>query len=131
MEAPAEDLGLTALPRLSVKAAYFLSDLTPDAGLTMFAPGSHAAGGPVTVPAGAIDPADAVTPDIGPCDAVLFEHRTWHAAGLNTSGRTRLGAFLQYGYRWLAPVDGPATEVLAREDLDDSTRHLLTSSFRC
>ncbi|KIZ15373.1 phytanoyl-CoA dioxygenase family protein [Streptomyces natalensis] len=123
MGAAARDLG--TVPRLAIKAAYFLSDPTPDAGVTMVAPGSHTDTGPVTVPPGAIDPPGAITPDLGPCDALLFENRTWHAGGLNTSGRLRLAVMMQYGYRWLAPVDDPAPEVLAREDLTDVERQLL------
>jgi len=32
-------------------------------------------------------------------DAVLFENRTWHASGINLSGRPRIALMLQYGYR--------------------------------
>ncbi|MGO4754762.1 phytanoyl-CoA dioxygenase family protein, partial [Streptomyces sp. 2MCAF27] len=63
MGAAARDLGTSVVPRLAIKAAYFLSDLTPDAGVTMVLPGSHTDIGPVTVPAGAIDPPGAITPD--------------------------------------------------------------------
>jgi ectoine hydroxylase-related dioxygenase (phytanoyl-CoA dioxygenase family) len=106
MSSTNRDLGTEAVCRLSIKAAYFLSALTPDAGVTMILPGSHDTG-PVTVPAGAIDPPGAITPDIGPCDALLFENRTWHAGGLNTSGHPRLAVMMQYGYRWLATSTTP------------------------
>ncbi|MER5210970.1 phytanoyl-CoA dioxygenase family protein [Streptomyces sp. NPDC002838] len=125
MSSTNRDLGTGAVPRMSIKAAYFLSDLTPDAGVTMVVPGSHIETGPVTVPAGAIDPPGAITPDLGPCDVLLFENRTWHAGGLNTSGRPRLAVMMQYGYRWLAAVDDPAPELLDREDLTDIERQLL------
>ncbi|MEV6674343.1 phytanoyl-CoA dioxygenase family protein [Streptomyces sp. NPDC051162] len=125
MSSTNRDLGIEVVPRLSIKAAYFLSDLTPDAGVTMILPGSHTDTGPVTVPAGAIDPPGAITPDIGPCDALLFENRTWHAGGLNTSGHPRLAVMMQYGYRWLAPVDDPAPHLLDREDLTDVEGQLL------
>ncbi|MFV2216372.1 phytanoyl-CoA dioxygenase family protein, partial [Actinomadura sp. LOL_016] len=121
----ADDLGADTVPRLAIKAAYFLSDLTPDAGVTMVVPGSHTRTGPVTVPTNAIDPPDAITPDLGPCDALLFENRTWHAGGLNTSGRPRLAVMMQYGYRWLAPIDDPAPHLLERPDLTDIQRQLL------
>ncbi|MFE2579355.1 phytanoyl-CoA dioxygenase family protein [Streptomyces sp. NPDC059378] len=52
MSSTSRDLGSEVVPRLSIKAAYFLSDLTPDAGVTMILPGSHTDTGPVTVPAG-------------------------------------------------------------------------------
>ncbi|MFV2180074.1 phytanoyl-CoA dioxygenase, partial [Actinomadura sp. LOL_011] len=67
----------------------------------------------------------AITPDLGPCDALLFENRTWHAGGLNTSGRPRLAVMMQYGYRWLAPIDDPAPHLLERPDLTDIQRQLL------
>jgi ectoine hydroxylase-related dioxygenase (phytanoyl-CoA dioxygenase family) len=125
MSAATRDLGPHLVPRLAIKAAYFLSDLTPDAGVTMVVPGSHTDTGPVTVPAEAIDPPGAITPDLGPRDALLFENRTWHAGGLNTSGHARLAVMMQYGYRWLAPIDDPAPELLKREDLSDVERQLL------
>ncbi|MFV2180076.1 phytanoyl-CoA dioxygenase, partial [Actinomadura sp. LOL_011] len=67
----------------------------------------------------------AITPDLGPCDALLFENRTWHAGGLNTSSRPRLAVMMQYGYRWLAPIDDPAPHLLERPDLTDIQRQLL------
>ncbi|MFI0818575.1 phytanoyl-CoA dioxygenase family protein [Streptomyces sp. NPDC021098] len=125
MSTATHDLGSRSVPRLAIKVAYFLSDLTPDAGVTMILPGSHAETGPVTVPAGAIDPLGAISPALGPCDVLLFENRTWHAGGLNTCGRPRLAVMMQYGYRWLAPVDDPAPQLLEREDLTDIERQLL------
>lgn len=32
---------------------------------------------------------------------------------------------MQYGYRWLAPIDDPAPQLLDREDLSDIERQLL------
>ncbi|MFE5159047.1 phytanoyl-CoA dioxygenase family protein [Streptomyces sp. NPDC056697] len=125
MSTATRDLGTRTVPRLSIKAAYFLSDLTPDAGVTMILPGSHTETDRVTIPAGAIDPPGAITPDIGPRDVLLFENRTWHAGGLNTCGHPRLAVMMQYGYRWLAPVDDPAPQLLGREDLTDIERQLL------
>jgi ectoine hydroxylase-related dioxygenase (phytanoyl-CoA dioxygenase family) len=130
MSAATRDLGTHPVPRLAIKAAYFLSDLTPDAGITMVLPGSHTNTGSVAVPAGAIDPPGAITPDLKPCDTLLFENRTWHAGGLNTSGHPRLAVMMQYGYRWLAPVDDPAPELLQREDLTDIERQLLSRPNR-
>ncbi|MFV2217122.1 phytanoyl-CoA dioxygenase family protein, partial [Actinomadura sp. LOL_016] len=48
--APPPATSAPTVPRLAIKAAYFLSDLTPDAGVTMVVPGSHTRTGPVTVP---------------------------------------------------------------------------------
>ncbi|MEO3756071.1 phytanoyl-CoA dioxygenase family protein [Streptomyces sp. B6B3] len=130
MSAATRDLGPDRIPRLAIKAAYFLTDSAADAGITMIVPGSHTRTGPVTVPDGAIDPLDAITPDVGPCDAMLFENRTWHAGGLNTSGHPRLAIMMQYGYRWLAPVDDPAPELLRRDELTDVERQLLGAPDR-
>ncbi|MFE2595781.1 phytanoyl-CoA dioxygenase family protein [Streptomyces sp. NPDC059396] len=125
MSAATADLGRDGVPRLAVKVAYFLSDPGPDSGITMFLPGSHTDTGPVTVPEGAIDPPGAITPDLGPYDALLFENRTWHAGGLNTSGRPRLAIMMQYGYRWLAQLDDPAPTLLQRPGLSAIQRQLL------
>lgn len=125
MGAATRDLGTTAMPRLAIKAAYFLSELTADAGITMLLPGSHTANGPVTVPPGGIDPPGAITPDLGPLDVLLFENRTWHAGGLNTSGHPRLAVMMQYGYRWLAPIDDLDRDLLERDDFTDVERQLL------
>jgi len=108
MSAATTDLGHETVPRLSVKAAYFLSDITPDAGITTFLPGSHTPPPPNPHPTGVIDTPGAITPALGPTDVVVFENRTWHAGGLNTSGHPRLAVMMQYGYRWLSPLDDPA-----------------------
>jgi hypothetical protein len=123
------DLGSRNLPMMAIKAACYLTDPAPDAGVTMFVPGSQTTTGPVVVPAGAIDPPGAVTPKVGPRDTVLFENRTWHAGGLNTSGSPRLALMLQYGYRWLAVVDD-ATRLFHRGDLTDVQRQLLGARDR-
>ena len=121
----ASDLGDDRIPRMAIKCAYYLSDLRHDCGLTMFLPGSHTLTAPPEIPAGGIDPPGAITPDLGPCDAVLFENRTWHAGGVNTSGRTRLAIMMQYGYRWLARVDDPTPHLLHAPSLDPIQRQLL------
>src|SRR2546423_7590901 len=111
------DLGGAHLPRLSVKAAYYLTDArSADAGMTLFARGSHRLEGPLPIPPGEIDPPEAVRPDVRPGDAVLFEHRTWHCQGFNGSGRVRKAVFMEYGYRWLRRR---TREELFPEDLMD------------
>ncbi len=121
----AADLGDDRVPRMAIKCAYYLSDLSDDCGLTMFLPSSHILTAPPEIPAGSIDPPGAITPDLGPSDAVLFENRTWHAGGINTSGRTRLAIMMQYGYRWLARVDDPTPHLLHTPRLDPIDRQLL------
>ncbi|MFG3518327.1 hypothetical protein [Streptomyces bobili] len=56
---------------------------------------------------------------------MLFENRTWHASGINPSGRPRIALMLQYGYRWLQPVDDPATDLLVDPALSPSEQQLV------
>ncbi|MER5813746.1 phytanoyl-CoA dioxygenase family protein [Streptomyces californicus] len=119
------DLGFPNTPRMAIKAAHYLTPLTPDCGLTMFLPGSHLLTEEPVVPAGSIDPPGAITPDITGTDAVLFENRTWHAGGINLSDRTRIALMLQYGYRWLHPVDDPATGLRKNPALTPIEQQLL------
>ncbi|MFF5727957.1 phytanoyl-CoA dioxygenase family protein [[Kitasatospora] papulosa] len=105
------DLGFPHTPRMAIKAAYYLTPVSPDCGLTMFLPGSHRLTEEPVVPVGAIDPPGAITPDITSTDAVLLENRTWHTGGINLAGRPRIALMLEFGYRWLHPVDDPATDL--------------------
>ncbi|KOU43566.1 phytanoyl-CoA dioxygenase family protein [Streptomyces sp. WM6378] len=130
MSSTVADLGARHTPRLAIKVAYFLTGPGPDAGFTMFVPGSHTRTGPVTVPQGDIDPPGAITPGTGPDDVILFENRTWHAGGLNRSGHQRLAVMMQYGFRWLNTVDDPAPALLHRPGLDDVERQLLGARDR-
>lgn len=119
------DLGFPNTPRMAIKAAHYLTPVTPDCGLTMFLPGSHRLTEEPAVPGGAIDPPGAVTPDIVGTDAVLFENRTWHTGGINLSGQPRIALMLQYGYRWLNPVDDPATKLRTDPFLTSVEQQLL------
>jgi ectoine hydroxylase-related dioxygenase (phytanoyl-CoA dioxygenase family) len=124
------DLGVGQTPRMAIKCAYYLTDITPQAGITMFLPGSHRLSTEPEIPVGQIDPPNAVTPSINACDAVLFENRTYHAGGLNTSGEPRISLMIQYGYRWVAPVDDPAPGLPDCADLTDIQRQLLGAPDR-
>lgn len=124
------DLGHANTPRLAVKCAFYLTDIAENCGLTMFLPASHTLHEPPHIANGAIDPEGARTPSIGECDGVLFENRTWHAGGINTSGQPRVAVMLQYGYRWLAPVDDPVPDLLADPRLSDVQRQLLGAPDR-
>lgn len=119
------DLGFPNTPRMAIKAAHYLTPVTPDCGLTMFLPGSQRLTEEPVVPAGAIDPPGAIAPDIAGTDAVLFENRTWHTGGINLSGRPRIALMLQYGYRWLHPIDDPVTHLQRDPDLTPVERQLL------
>ncbi|SDS64291.1 phytanoyl-CoA dioxygenase family protein [Microlunatus soli] len=92
-------------PRLSVKVAYFLSDVS-EAGRGNFwvIPGSHK-NEDVTIPDGDGQPEGAVPVLAKPGMAVLFDRRLWHAASPNWSDITRKVLFYGYGHRWIKPKD--------------------------
>lgn len=93
-------------PRLLIKIAYWLSDLTePGRGAIRLLPGSNRMVGPPAWAPGAADPYGALEITARPGDAVLFEQRTWHAVGPNHSNLVRKSLFFGYGYRWLRPMD--------------------------
>ncbi|MEV1040467.1 phytanoyl-CoA dioxygenase family protein [Streptomyces sp. NPDC050204] len=119
------DLGFGQTPRMAIKVAHYLTPITGDCGLTQFLPGSHLLTQEPEIPEGDIDPVGAITPELDGGDAVIFENRTWHAAGINLSGLPRIALMLQYGYRWLQPVDDPATSLLSNPRLSPIERQLI------
>ena len=96
-------------PRLSVKLAYWLSDVSePGRGNLTLIPGSHKTNwlpGPPKrdVPWPTPDGALQVQVDAG--DVVFFDRRIWHARSDNRSELTRKCVFLGYTYRWIAIRD--------------------------
>lgn len=102
------DLETDPRPRMSVKLAYFLTDLT-EAGRGNFVvlPGSHLSN---TLPRPAegepiVDPAGATPVLAAPGDAVLFDRRLWHRRSDNRSALTRKAVFFGYTYRWVRVRD--------------------------
>jgi hypothetical protein len=99
-------------PRMSVKLAYWLSDVSktgrgnftvlPGSHLTNWLPGPPSRGVPWPPPAGARQ----ITANPG--DLVVFDRRLWHARSDNYSPITRVGAFFGYTYRWVAGRDDVA-----------------------
>jgi ectoine hydroxylase-related dioxygenase (phytanoyl-CoA dioxygenase family) len=99
-------------PRLSVKLAYWFSDvsetgrgnftLLPGSHTTNWLPGPPSRGVPWPQPEGATQ----VTANPG--DLVVFDRRIWHARSDNYSDYTRMGAFFGYTYRWVAGRDDVA-----------------------
>jgi ectoine hydroxylase-related dioxygenase (phytanoyl-CoA dioxygenase family) len=101
-----EDLGHANLPRLDIKAAYYLSDLsTLNSGSTIFSPGSHKLKTCMQIPPGKADPDNVMEPLLKAGDCVLFENRTWHSAAANLTPRTRKAVMFGYGYRWMRSFD--------------------------
>jgi hypothetical protein len=96
-------------PRMSVKLAYWLSDVSeigrgnftviPGSHHTNWLPGPPSRGVPWPPPAGARQ----ITARAG--DLVVFDRRLWHARSDNYSPITRVAAFFGYTYRWVTGRD--------------------------
>ena len=100
------DLGNVAIPRLLVKCAYFLTDLTEkDRGVTMVAPRSHLLTHSPVIPANNNDPEGALEPSLQPGDCLIFENRTFHAGALHRGAEIRKTIMMGYGFRWVMPMD--------------------------
>jgi ectoine hydroxylase-related dioxygenase (phytanoyl-CoA dioxygenase family) len=108
-------------PRLSVKLAYWLSDVSePGRGNFMVVPGSHRVNwiaGPPSRETPWPDPAGAIEVTAAPGDVVLFDRRLWHARSDNHSALTRKAMFFGYTYRWIAMRD--RNERIWSSKLDD------------
>ena len=93
-------------PRLSLKVAYFLSDLTqPGRGNFWIIPGSHTWDTLERPDNGIGQPAGAKPVCVKPGTAVFFDRRLWHTASPNWSQITRKVLFYGYGYRWIRTKD--------------------------
>ena len=99
-------------PRLSVKLAYWLSDVAePRRGNLKLVPGSHLVNwldGPPRRDVEWPDPEGAVEVTAEPGDVVFFDRRIWHARSRNYSPHTRKAVFFGYTYRWTAIRDDNA-----------------------
>lgn len=118
-------------PRLSVKLAYWLSDVSETGrGNLTLVPGSHTTNwlpGPpkrdVPWPA----PEGAIQVRVNAGDVVFFDRRIWHARSDNLSEITRKCVFLGYTYRWIAIRD-EVSELVGEswwQDLNPVQRQLL------
>jgi ectoine hydroxylase len=112
-------------PRLSVKVAYFLSDVpSEDHGALRVIPGSHHSD---TLPR-AHEPADAVPLLVAAGTAVIFDRRLWHARADNRSTETRRALFYGYTYRWIRPRDELALDPTRLTSMSPVRRQLLGAS---
>ena len=119
------DLGQDNYPRLGLKCAFYLTDLSePNSGVTMLAPGSNQLTERIHIPAGAADPAKALEPLLSPGDCVIFEYRTWHAGAPNFTDITRKCVMIGYCYRWLKPMDYVKQEASFVDKLSDIEKFL-------
>lgn len=91
-------------PRLSVKVAYWLSDVSEiGRGNFKVVPGSHMRNwidGPPRRDVEWPEPAGSVEVCANPGDAVFFDRRLWHTRTNNYSEITRKGIFFAYSHRW-------------------------------
>lgn len=116
-------------PRLSIKVAYFLSDVSEEGrGNFWVVPGSHRKDDLDIPEAGQGQPAGAVPVLAKPGTAVFFDRRLWHAASPNWSDVTRKVLFYGYGYRWIRTKDDmtvsdlwPGSDPIRRQLLGDGT----------
>ena len=100
------DLETHPRPRMSVKVAYFLSDVS-ERGRGNFSvlPGSHLRDAIDRPLDDRNDLAGAVPVLARPGTAVLFDRRLWHMRGENRSSIPRKALFFAYTYRWIRARD--------------------------
>ena len=93
-------------PRVSLKVGFFFSStLATDRGNFHVVPGSHKLNRLDLPDDETLDHPNAKPVQADAGDAVFFDRRLWHAAGINRSAITRKVLFLGYSYRWLRPRD--------------------------
>ncbi|MCY4146202.1 MAG: phytanoyl-CoA dioxygenase family protein [Chloroflexi bacterium] len=120
------DLGAANYPRIGLKCAFYLTDLSqPNSGVTLLAPSSNQLKERLDIPAGAADPANAIEPLLNPGDCVIFEYRTWHAGAPNFTDITRKAVMIGYAYRWLKPMDYVKQDRSFIEKLSDTEQYLV------
>ncbi|WP_274650588.1 phytanoyl-CoA dioxygenase family protein [Paenibacillus humicola] len=118
-------------PRLSLKVAYFLSDLSvPDRGNFWIVPGSHLNDTMALPENREGQPEGAIPVCVKPGTAVFFDRRLWHTASPNWSDVTRKVLFYGYGYRWIRTKDDMTVQSLW-ESSDPIRRQLLGAGVNC
>ncbi|MBS11375.1 MAG: hypothetical protein CME19_07220 [Gemmatimonadetes bacterium] len=113
-------------PRLSVKVALFLSDLSETGrGNFHIIPGSQKRDA-LKFPKGEGRKAKmrgSMPVQVAPGTAVIFDRRLWHSASANYWTESRKAIFYGYSYRWLAPR-GPCNVKKYWDDLDPIQKQL-------
>ena len=110
---------LPVRPRLSLKVAFFLTDVTrADQGAMLVIRRSHRVDHlerPARTNLPFVEPRGAEPALVRAGDAVVFDRRLWHARGENRSGPTRKALFVGFTYRWIRPRERPR---LDRDELN-------------
>jgi len=120
------DLDAHPRPRLSVKVAYFLSDVSEARrGNTLIIPGSHRWDVLPRPEDGLTNPEGVVPILARPGDALVFDRRLWHSRSANCSGITRKALFYAYTYRWIRPRDNMPIDPTWVDRLTPARRQLL------
>lgn len=97
-------------PLLSVKVAFYLTDVPADGGPTWIIEDSHLAS---SSPDKYSVPPGAKPVPVTKGTAIIFSNRVVHSfQSPNTAGIIRKAAFITYAYRWLQPVDRSTHEHL-------------------
>jgi ectoine hydroxylase len=100
------DLETEPRPRLSVKLAYFLTDVSePGRGNFVVLPGSQTRNTIARAPGDDNELPGAMPVLAHAGDAVMFDRRLWHMRSPNRSRLTRKALFYAYTYRWVRPRD--------------------------
>ena len=82
-------------PAVVCNAMWMLDDFTAENGATILVPGSHLSG---RQPDPELDSAAIWIPMVGTAGSVvMFEGRTWHSTGVNTTNQTRIGLTPNFG----------------------------------
>lgn len=122
------DMGVRPAPRLTVKAVYWLSDLSqPGRGNLHVVPGSHLRDS-TDIPEPGVRATDAVEVCANAGDVLLFDRRIWHSTSSNSSDITRKGMFYAYGFRWLRPKDEMTITAQMMAQNDPIRRQLMGGS---
>jgi ectoine hydroxylase-related dioxygenase (phytanoyl-CoA dioxygenase family) len=125
------DLESAPRPRMSVKVAFFLTDVSTDGhGNLLVVPGSQRSDRLQRPDDGRIDLPDAQPVLARAGDAVMFDRRLWHMRSPNIGEHVREVLFYAYTYRWVRPRDDMHVPAEMRARATPSQRQLLGDAER-
>ncbi len=124
------DLESHPRPRVSLKIAYWLSDVSePGRGNFYVVPGAHLQDSLEKPEDRNPDGAIPVLANRG--DAVFFDRRLWHARSPNHSPIVRKVLFYGYGYRWIRTKDDMTVRPDLFEACDPIRKQILGAGTNC